>query len=170
MDPAVNLRPAKEPNTFDREEPNLLPLIGHRHHNNKESGMMQGKKKAKTRGRRPAKGSASERRASIRFFLIWGPVILLVIIALYALVFDPESPLGPPVTGVLAGADQQGSATQAPAKYSVVLDDSRQIEAAVTPTLGTQSVAFTKGRRVLLQESTTTIFRRHHFVILKTLD
>jgi hypothetical protein len=132
--------------------------------------MVQGKRKTAAHGRKPAKGRASERRASIRFFLIWGPVILLAISFLYALVFDPERPVGAPLAGALMDAPQAGSGMQAPAKLFVALDDGRQVEAVSTQTVGSQPVAFQKGRRVLVQESTTAIFRRAHFAVLKPLD
>jgi hypothetical protein len=136
----------------------------------KESGMVQGKRKTAAHGRKPSKGRASERRQSLRFFLIWGPVILLAIIFLYALVFDPERPVGSPLSGVVTGTGKSGSGESAPLTLFVALDDGRQVEAVATPTVGSQLAAFTKGRRVLVQESTTTIFRRHHFAIVKPLD
>jgi hypothetical protein len=132
--------------------------------------MAHGKQGRSAQKHKPAKGRVLERRQSLRFFLIWGPVILLAIIFLYALVFDPERPVGSPLSGVVTGTSKSGSGEQTPATLFVALDDGRQVEAEATPTVGHQATVFTRGRRVLVQESTTAIFRRHHFAFLKPLE
>jgi hypothetical protein len=107
----------------------------------------------------------SEKRQGNRFLFVWLPVIIVVILFFYALVFDPPRQVGKPIPGTSRVSKQAQLGESSGNAYMVVLDDGRivSIEGSLMESLKT-------GRRVLVQENITLIFKRKYFSFLRYLE
>jgi len=107
----------------------------------------------------------SEKSQTRRFFFIWLPVIILVVLFFYVFVFDPPRPVGEPVPGTLKEAGQVKSREVSEKTYSVVLDDGRIVK------LGSiQTGSIESGKRVLIQENVSRIFKRKSFSFVRYIE
>jgi len=122
-------------------------------------------KKQESKGRGPSKYRDSERRQGRRFFFVWLPVIIVLILFFYVLVFDPPRPVGQPIPGTSKESEQAQLGETAGKAYMVVLDDGRMVklDGSLMGSLGA-------GRRVLVQENITLIFKRKYFSFVRYLE
>jgi hypothetical protein len=113
----------------------------------------------------PSKHHNPESRHGRRFFFVWLPIIILVVLLFYAFVFDPPQSVGQPVPGTFKEKDQARSGEDAGKTYSVVLDDGRIVKLE-----GTQMGPIKPGRRLLVQENMTSIFKRKSFTFVRYIN
>jgi len=113
----------------------------------------------------PSKYHNPESRQGRRFFFVWLPIIILVVLLFYAFVFDPPQFVGQPVPGTFKENDQARSGEDAGKTYSVVLDDGRIVKLE-----GTQMGTIKPGRRLLVQENMTSIFKRKSFTFVRYIN
>jgi len=113
----------------------------------------------------PVKYDNPESRQGRRFFFVWLPIIILVVLLFYAFVFDPPQSVGQPVPGTFKENDQARSGENAGKAYSVVLDDGRIVKLE-----GTQMGPIKPGRRLLVQENMTSIFKRKSFTFVRYIE
>jgi hypothetical protein len=126
---------------------------------------MAGRKKKTGRKQKiPQKAAAAETRQTRRFLFLWLPTIVISLLVFYALAFDPARPVGPPVRGILSGSEGPPSDESAQKAYEVTLDDGRVIRLE-DPHMGLQ-----RGRRVIVEESRTLIFKRKAFTFVRYLE
>jgi len=96
---------------------------------------------------------------------VWLPVIILVILSFYVLVFDPPRPVGQPIPGTSRDSKQARLGDSDGNAYMVVLDDGRMVTIE-----GSLMKSLKAGRRVLVQENTTRIFKRNYFSFVRYLE
>ena len=126
---------------------------------------MSQQKKQRSKGKGPSQYRDSEKRQGRRFFFVWLPVIILVLLFFYVLVLDPPRPVGQPIPGTSRESEQARLGESAGKAYMVVLDDGR------TVTLdGSLMRSLEAGRRVLVQENITLIFKRKNFSFVRYLE
>jgi hypothetical protein len=122
-------------------------------------------KKQGSKGKGPSKHRDSERRHGRRFLFVWLPVIIVIVLLFYAFVFDPPRPVGQPIPGISRESEQARFGETAGKAYMVVLDDGRLVNLA-----GSQLGSFEAGRRVLVQENITLIFKKKSFSFVRYLE
>jgi len=115
-------------------------------------------KKQGSKGKVPSNYRDPDRRKGRRFFFIWVPVIILVVLFFYVLVLDPPRPVGQPIPGISKESEQARLGETAGKAFMVVLDDGRIVKLD-----GMQMGSLEAGRRVLVQENITLIFKRKFF-------
>jgi hypothetical protein len=118
-----------------------------------------------SKGKGPSKYRDSERRQGRRFFFVWLPVIIVLIVCFYVLVFDPPRPVGQPIPGTSRKSEQAQLGETAGKAYMVVLDDGRMVKLD-----GSLMGSLETGRRVLVQENITLIFKRKHFSFVRYIE
>ena len=126
---------------------------------------MSQQKKQGSKGKGPSKHRDSERRHGRRFIFVWLPVIIVIVLLFYAFVFDPPRPVGQPIPGISRESEQARLGETAGKAYMVVLDDGRLVNLA-----GSQLGSFEAGRRVLVQENITLIFKKKSFSFVRCLE
>jgi hypothetical protein len=117
------------------------------------------------KGKGPSKHKNAERRQGRRFLFVWLPIIVVVLIFFYASVFDPARPAGQPVPGTSREGKQTRTGDATGKTYHVVLDDGR-----IVTLDGSQMGALDAGRRLLVQENVTLIFKRKSFSFVKYVE
>jgi hypothetical protein len=122
-------------------------------------------KKQGSKGKGPSKYRDSERRQGHRFVFVWLPAIAVVVLFFYAFVFDPPRPVGQPIPGISRDSEQARFGETAGKAYMAVLDDGRVVNLA-----GLQMGSLEAGRRVLVQENTTLIFKKKSFFFVRYLE
>ena len=123
-------------------------------------------KKQATKKTGPSKYMDAEKRQGRRFLVVWLPIIIVVVLCFYAFAFDPPRPLGQPVPGIVSEDEQARSGGAMGRTYAVVLDDSRTIKLDGSQ-MGSSLEA---GRRVLIQENETFLFRRTSFSFVRYIQ
>ena len=127
-------------------------------------GTSQLKKQAK-KSKGPSKYQDAERRQGRRFLFVWLPIIIVVLLFFYASVFDPPRTVGQPVPGTSREGDQTQSGETTGKIYMVVLDDGRMVKLD-----GSQMGSLEAGRRLLVQENVTLIFKRKSFTFVRYIN
>jgi hypothetical protein len=122
-------------------------------------------KKQGSKGKVPSNYRDPDRRKGRRFFFIWLPVIILVVLFFYVLVLDPPRPVGQPIPGISKESEQARLGETAGKAFMVVLDDGRIVKLD-----GMQMGSLEAGRRVLVQENITLIFKRKFFSFVRYLE
>lgn len=108
----------------------------------------------------------AKKRQGRRFLFVWVPVIIVIMLSFYVLVLDPSLPVGgPPIPGTSRASGQAQLGESNGTADRVVLDDGRTviIEGALMGSLKA-------GRRVLVQENKTLIFKRKYFSFVRYLE
>jgi hypothetical protein len=124
-------------------------------------GTSQQKKQAsKVKG--PSKYQNAERRQGRRFLFVWLPIIVVVLLFFYAFMFDPPRPVGQLVPGTSREGEQARSGEVTGKTYMVVLDDGRMVKLD-----SLQMGSLEAGRRLLVQENVTLIFKRKSFSFVR---
>jgi len=118
-----------------------------------------------SKGKGPSKYRDSERRQGRRFLFVWLPLIIVLVLFFYALVFDPPQPVGQPIPGTSRESEQARFGETTAKAYMVVLDDDRLVKIA-----GSQMGSLEAGRRVLVQENMTLIFKTKSFSFVRYLE
>ncbi len=126
---------------------------------------MSQQKKQGSKGKVPSNYRDPDRRKGRRFFFIWVPVIILVVLFFYVLVLDPPRPVGQPIPGISKESEQARLGETAGKAFMVVLDDGRIVKLD-----GMQMGSLEAGRRVLVQENITLIFKRKFFSFVRYLE
>jgi hypothetical protein len=124
-------------------------------HHKKQAGTSKG----------PSKHYDGERRQGRRFFFVWLPIIVVVLLCFYALAFDPPRPVGEPVPGTFKEGEQARTGEGIEKAYQVVLDDGR-----IAKLDGSQMGSVESGRRLLVQENVTSIFKRKSFTFVRYIE
>jgi hypothetical protein len=119
-------------------------------------------KKQASKGKGPSKYQNAERIQGRRFLFVWLPIIMVVVLLFYASVFDPPRTVGQPVPGTLREGEQTGSGDATGKTYMVVLDDGRMVKLD-----SLQMGSLEAGRRLLVQENVTLIFKRKSFSFVR---
>lgn len=119
-------------------------------------------KKQSTKGTGPSKYHNAEQRQGRRFFFVWLPFIVVVVLLFYAFTFDPPKPFGQPVPGTSKEGEQSQAGDRIGKAYVIALDDGRTVKLD-----GTQMGALEPGRRILVQENVTLIFKRRSFAFVQ---
>lgn len=127
-------------------------------------GMSQQKKRT-GKGYSSSRYERAERKQGRRFLLVWVPTIIIVVLFFYAFVFDPPRPVGQPVAGISKGGGQGHPGEGTGKTYSVLLDDGRVVKLD-----GSQMGSFEEGRRLLVQEKVTLIFKRTSFSFVRYIE
>lgn len=127
-------------------------------------GISQLNKQA-SKGKGPSKYQDAERRQGRRFLFVWLPIIIVVLLFFYASVFDPPRTVGQPVPGTSRESEQARSGEATGKTYMVVLDDGRMVKLD-----GSQMGSLEAGRRLLVQENITLIFKRKSFSFVKYIE
>jgi hypothetical protein len=122
-------------------------------------------KKQGSKGKSLSQYRDSEKRRGRRFLFVWLPVIIVVILSFYVLIFDPPRPVGQPIPGVSKDSKQGQLAESKGNADMVVLDDGRMVTIE-----GSLMESLKAGRRVLVQENTTRIFKRNYFSFVRYLE
>jgi hypothetical protein len=122
-------------------------------------------KKQGSKGKGPSQYRDSEKRQGHRFFFVWLPVIIVVMLFFYVLVLDPPRPVGEPIPGTSRDSEQARLGESTGNAYMVVLDDGR-----VVTIEGSMMEHLKAGRRMLVQENITLIFKRKHFSFVRYLE
>ena len=107
----------------------------------------------------------AERRRGRRFLFVWLPIILVALGLFNVLVFDPPKPIGQPLPGISRDAEKTRSGEEMGKTYTVILDDGRIVKPDGLP-MG----SLEPGRRVLIQEKRTRIFKRKTFSFIRYLE
>jgi len=123
------------------------------------------KRKQESKGKGPSKYRDADKRQGRRFLYFWVPIIIVVLVIFYALVLDPPQPLGQPIPGTSRVPEKTQSGEAIGKAYTVVLDDGRIVKLD-----GYQMGSIEVGRRVLVQESITLIFKRKSFSFVRYLE
>jgi hypothetical protein len=100
-----------------------------------------------------------------RFLYVWLPVIVVVVLSFYVLMFDPSRPVGQPIPGTARDTQQAQLGESNGNAYRVVLDDGRMVTIE-----GSLMASLKAGRRVLVQENKTLIFKRKYFSFVRYLE
>jgi hypothetical protein len=122
-------------------------------------------KKPVSKGKGPSKYQDAERRQGRRFIFVWVPIIIVVVLFFYAFVFDPPRPVGQPVPGTSREGEETRSGDATGKTYMVVLDDGRMVKLD-----GSQMGSLEAGRRLLVQENVTLIFKRKSFFFVRYIE
>jgi hypothetical protein len=122
-------------------------------------------KKQENKRKDSSKYHNAERRQGRRFLFVWLPIIIMVVLSFYVFVFDPPRPFGQPLPGTVREGDQTRSGDTTGKAYVVVLDDGRMVKLD-----GSQMRSLEAGRRVLVQESVTSIFKRKSFAFVRDIE
>jgi hypothetical protein len=122
-------------------------------------------KKQASKNISPSKYQDSEARQGRRFLFVWIPIIVVVVVFFYALMFDPPRTVGQPVPGTLREGEQSPSGEAIGKTYMVVLDDGRMVKLD-----GLQMGSIKVGRRLLIQENVTLIFKRKSFAFVRYIE
>lgn len=125
---------------------------------------MRKQKKQGSQVRGVPQSQNSEKSQRNRFFRIWLPVIVVVVLSFYVLMFDPPRPVGQPIPGTTKEIRQAQLGESTGNAYTVLLDDGRTVTIE-----GSLMDSLKAGRRVLVQENTTLIFKRKFFSFVKYL-
>jgi len=107
----------------------------------------------------------SEKSQTRRFLFLLLPVIILAVLFFYVFVFDPRLPVGVPVTGTLKEVGQVKPGEVSEKIYSVVLDDGRIVKLESFQTGSIES-----GKRLLVQENVSRIFKRKSFSFVRYIE
>ena len=126
---------------------------------------MSQQKKQESKDKGPSKYRDSDRRQGRRFLFVWLPVIIVLVLSFYALVFDPPRPVGQPISGISRESEQARFGETTAKAYMVLLDDGRLVKIA-----GSQMGSLEAGRRVLVQENMTLIFKTKSFSFVRYLE
>lgn len=126
---------------------------------------MSRQKKQRSKIKEPSQHQDSKERQGRRFFFIWLPVIIVLLLFFYVLVLDPLRPVGQPLPGTSKASEQSRLGESGGKTFMVVLDDGRTVELE-----GSMMGALEAGRRVLVQENTTLIFKRKNFSFVRYLE
>lgn len=118
-----------------------------------------------SRGTGPSKYQDAERRQGRRFIFVWVPIIIVVVLFFYAFVFDPPRQVGQPVPGTSREGEETRSGDATGKTYMVVLDDGRMVKLD-----GLQMGSLEAGRRLLVQENVTLIFKRKSFSFVRYIN
>ncbi|HYA13679.1 MAG TPA: hypothetical protein VEF33_05000 [Syntrophales bacterium] len=111
------------------------------------------------------KYQSADKSKGRRFLFVWLPIMVVVIVLFYALVFDPPRPFGQPIPGTSRASKQTFPGETAVKTYIVDLDDGRMVELD-----GLQMGLLEAGRRVLVQERISLIFKRKSFSFVRYLE
>jgi len=122
-------------------------------------------KKQKSRDTGPSQYRESKKRQGHRFFFLWLPVIIVVMLIFYVLVLDPPRPVGQPIPGTSRDSEQARLGESSGNADMVVLDDGRTVTIE-----GSMMGSLKAGRRVLVQENITLIFKRKYFSFVRYLE
>jgi hypothetical protein len=122
-------------------------------------------KKQGSKGKGPSQYRDSEKRQGHRFFFVWLPVVIVVMLFFYVLVLDPPRPVGEPIPGTSRDSEQARLGESTGNAYMVVLDDGRMVTIE-----GSMMEPLKAGRRMLVQENITLIFKRKHFSFVRYLE
>jgi hypothetical protein len=122
-------------------------------------------KKQTSKGKGSSKYQNAERRQGRRFLFVWLPIIIVVVLFFYASVFDPPRTVGQPVPGTSREGEQTRSGEATGKTYMVVLDDGRMVKLD-----GSQMGSLEAGRRLLVQENVTLIFKRKSFSFIRYIE
>ncbi len=125
---------------------------------------MRKQKKQRSKGKNLSPYRGSEKRQH-RFLFIWLPVIILVMLFFYALVFDPPRQVGQPIRGISRVSKQAQLGESTGNAYRVVLDDGR-----IVTIEGSLMEPLKAGRLLLVQENITLIFKRKYFSFVRYLE
>lgn len=121
-------------------------------------------KKQASKGESYSQYRDSEKRQGRRFFFVWLPIIIVVILSFYVLMFDPPRPVGQPIQGTSGDRKQSQVGESNNNAYMVILDDGRMVTIE-----GSLMESLKAGRRVLVQENITLIFKRKFFSFVRYL-
>lgn len=121
-------------------------------------------KKQESKGKSPSQDQDSKRQGH-RFFFVWLPVIVVVVLSFYVLVFDPPRPVGQPIPGTSRDSRQAQLGESSGNADMVILDDGRMVMID-----GALMKSLKAGRRVLVQENITLIFKRKTFSFVRYLE
>ena len=118
-----------------------------------------------TKDKGSSKYRGADKSKGRRFLFVWLPIIVVVIILFYALVFDPPQPFGQPIPGTSRASEQTRPGETTGKTYIVDLDDGRMVELD-----GLQMGSLEAGRRVLVQERISLIFKRKSFSFVQYFE
>jgi hypothetical protein len=128
--------------------------------------MAKGTSQRKKQGSKgPSNQHDAEKRQGRRFLFVWVPIIVIVVLLFYAFVFDPPRPVGEPIPGTLKEVDQAKSGEVSEKAYSVILDDGRLVKLD-----GFQMGSKESGKRLLVQENVSLLFKRKSFSFVKYIQ
>ena len=126
---------------------------------------MSQQKKQGSKGKGPSKYQDSEQRKGRRFLFVWIPVIIVLVLCFYVLVLDPSRPVGQPVPGTSRVSEHAQLGETAEKASMVILDDGRTVQIE-----GSMMKSLEAGRRVLVQENITLIFKRKYFSFVRYIE
>ncbi len=126
---------------------------------------MRKQKKQGSKGKNLSQYRDFEKRQGHRFFFVWLPVIIVVVLSFYVLMFDPPRPVGQPMPGTSRDSKQAQLGESIGNAYMVVLDDGRMVTIE-----GSLMESLKAGRRVLVQENITLIFKRKYFSFVRYIE
>jgi len=87
------------------------------------------------------------------------------VLCFYVLVLDPSRPVGQPVPGTSRVSEQAQLGETAQKASMVILDDGRTVQIE-----GSMMKSLEAGRRVLVQENITLIFKRKYFSFVRYIE
>jgi hypothetical protein len=122
-------------------------------------------RKQDSKGKGPSKYRDADKRQGRRFVFFWVPIIIVVLVFFYALVLDPPQPLGQPIPGTSSVTEKTQTGEAIGKAYMVNLDDGRIVKLD-----GFQMESIKAGRRVLVQENNSLIFKRKSFSFVRYLE
>jgi len=122
-------------------------------------------RKQGSKGKGPSKYRDADKKQGRRFLFVWLPIIIVVIAFFYVFVFDPPRPFGQPIPGTSRESEQARLGETAGKAYMVILDDGRLVKLD-----GLQMGSLEAGRRVLVQENISRIFKRKTFSFVQYLE
>jgi ATP-dependent Zn protease len=122
-------------------------------------------KKQKNKDAGPSQYRDSKKKQGRRFFFVWLPVIVLVMLFFYVLVLDPPQPVGQPLSGTSKNSTQAQLGESSGFADVVILDDGRTVVIE-----GSMMGSLKAGRRVLVQENMTLIFKRKYFSFVRYIE
>ena len=122
-------------------------------------------KKQGSKGKGPSQHRDSKNRQGRRFLFVWLPVIVLITLSFYVLVLDPPQSVGQPLPGTSRNSEQAQLGESNRNADTVALDDGR-----VVAIEGSMMRSVKAGRRVLVQENITLIFKRKYFSFVRYLE
>ncbi len=126
---------------------------------------MRRQKKQKSRDTGPSQYREFKKIQGRRFFFVWLPVIIVVLLIFYVLVLDPPRSVGQPIAGISKNSEQARLGESGGYADMVVLDDGRTVTIE-----GSMMGSLKAGRRVLVQENITLIFKRKYFSFVRYLE
>lgn len=127
---------------------------------------MSRQKKRKSRDTESSQYRDSKQKQGRRFLFVWLPVIIVALLFFYVVVLDPPRPVGQPLQGISRGDSEKATLGDSGGyAYMVALDDGR-----VVAIEGSMMGSLKAGRRVLVQENITVIFKRKYFSFVRYLE